>query len=1273
MERIGILEDLCPCGSGNKLTKCCLPKALGLSTANLPATDLKLLRKYFGNYSKKELIATLGGLHLFPENQSHTIRLEVASRIANNLAESRYKEIISKRLKSELNRCLPTLGEIGLMEDPPESLFTENILFHGGNYVVYSGNSISENFALSIFFESISQNRGIFPSDFVLKIEGSSLALLTISDEISRRMNHTRNIETLATWRKGIFLPSDDQVKKAKSAVTFTKTDIDELFSLYGFDSTILNPFILHEKNTAFVENDFQNNLLQIKPLVQIDKGIMVLSPSSIISAIHNFIISISKERNLNCQFIEKYKETLWEHVQHYFDILFFSPSKLDLPQLEENVSIKEAIYTIDYDKVAYVQLIVGNPIIASEINLEDGRTTRIQKAISERDKRVTEWLFNTYGLDENNILHVKVLNAIEGVSTFIFEINSKQLELLMSVEDLKIISELAEFDGLTLWKYAKAAKEVTLSPLNSFLDSFSVYYKNSYSFHLAKHKRNKTEKPVISLLPGSGIDLKSKTIRTLDRHGALIGNPAHYTSVIRRHTNDKIPIYTPDSSLRGEFYQLIEEYNQPIWICPSSKYVNNAINYEFHVLLSQFIDTIAYWVWQLTPSLEHHLAPLGNKPISIEVFVEESSKWYSFEDTEGETNDLDLDFKWKIDNYKIELFIPYSINRLLMKPHNLGERLMLDALMCAFGEMLELAKLTNTLNDSERYIILDKHAPLGSKKKIFSVNSGKHASLDKRFMPNLRTIQDHDVQEQMDWLANILSEKLKINDTYKTKKECTEICNIIVDEYSKKLKVKLSFYHWQDLLQHLILLNEAVCHHRAFNYLMTTTTIQCFKDIKSLVDSNLENVSDLNATALALRTLIEIVAAEPPTGNREISLCEMDELIAISHQLIDWAMISDLIHQEILDFQLHVLESGRIIIKHNSGKTILNSLKKSKLLESYEFAVSDFEDYFTQEIPDPSDNFNEYEIAFKAEFGLSVSELKNIVGLLVDLGFEQQSSSPKLHLSELKTRIKNDLNWNEDLILNAINLLSLKKRILWEKPPVGYNQSDVWPWKYNRRLSYVRKPIIIGLEPKEDPLVFWGTRHVEEAWRYLTNLVFSGRYKINHEGCTGEMKKLVGSIINKNGKYFTLAVKEWFTENTDLMTDSEVPIRPKEIFNSALDLGDIDVLAIDREHNHIYLIECKCINFGRNAQEIANEIERFLGATETESSWVEKHLKREDWIRTNIKSVIQKYKLKDEVFSITALFLISSDIPIRHICKIPMPFVTYPQLIREGISALPK
>lgn len=208
-------DDLCPCGSGKKYKYCCLSKNLNLSS-NLHLHELDLLKEEFKKYNLSELIPKLSGFQLLPENQSHTIRLEIAIQIACSLQNGCGLSIDPIHLRDILNKYLPTDGNIGILEDPPESLFTENIVVYGGNYVVYPGVT-EETFILSALLESIHLNESDFPIDFVLDVWSSALSLLALSNEIAKRAGHCRNMTSSDTWRTDIVSPDESQTQKLTS------------------------------------------------------------------------------------------------------------------------------------------------------------------------------------------------------------------------------------------------------------------------------------------------------------------------------------------------------------------------------------------------------------------------------------------------------------------------------------------------------------------------------------------------------------------------------------------------------------------------------------------------------------------------------------------------------------------------------------------------------------------------------------------------------------------------------------------------------------------------------------------------------------------------------------------------------------------------------------------------------------------------------------------------------------------------------------------------
>jgi hypothetical protein len=387
-------NDPCPCGSGKKYKKCCLDKTQ-LQAMAAPSSELDKLKAEFENYDQSELIATIGGLQLYPENHSKTIRLEVAARVASSIKSVGTKKIELDYLQKILNKYLPADGPIGIMEDPIESLFTENIVFHGGNFIIYPGITDRESFILRTLFQTISHHSEGLSKGFVAGVEAISLSLLTLSNEVSTRMGHSRHMDSPDTWRKDIKIPESNQNSKLSNAVKFTKQEINALLESQGLNFRFLSPFIIPVGEKRIEEEDLMKNPLLVKPFVEMDDNIILAIPGSIIGALRHFIWVTAQKFGLLETLANRFREVVWMSVQQCLRLMFFKPIELDLPAWEGNLPVKEGIYEIDTDKLAYVHLIVDDATNYARDKPHDDmwKLDDLPQKIDGRREAVANWL----------------------------------------------------------------------------------------------------------------------------------------------------------------------------------------------------------------------------------------------------------------------------------------------------------------------------------------------------------------------------------------------------------------------------------------------------------------------------------------------------------------------------------------------------------------------------------------------------------------------------------------------------------------------------------------------------------------------------------------------------------------------------------------------------------------------------------------------------------------------------------------------------------------
>nr|WP_319372521.1 SEC-C domain-containing protein [uncultured Methanobacterium sp.] len=1245
------INQLCPCGSGLKFIKCCG----GALAKSSPLWQLEKLNKSFNKYNKLELVSILGGLQLCPENHSQLFRLETASRIVCKNKNKNNKQIKTKNLFYTLKAILPSNGIIGMQEDPPEGLFTYNIMFPNSNYTVYTGLQHIEPLVLQDLIHVVFHLKDEFPERFMAIIYFSVKSMLTISNEIAKRNGQDPYVSSPDRWRKNIKVPDIDRLHELSNTVIFTEKEIENLTSNH-YDSIF--PFILPLGHQKFKVEDPLKNPLFFSPLVKIDDKIVVALPGMVAGTLRHFILFQSQEFGVKNLLLRGLREKMWFDVNQCLDMMSFEHIPLDLPQWDKNISFEEGIFRIDNDKIAYVLLIMDD---LTGYNLDEPYGTLDSsyhsQLASDRCEFIIKWLTGGNAPNCNEVLTIVIFGQLGRYGSIVIKkLPNNSRTILMTFEELKVIAETKECDNLTLWKFAETLKSFNHPLIGSFLDQYALYLDYHHSFNISDDVRPSSISISAEMSHDLGRAFRIKVANLWDTHAALHRNQPN-VRVFR--IDEDIPIYF--YMVTGE--RLVYGYYQPIWVGMEDESIKKR---ELREKYWTITSTVSYWLWQLTPSLKSHLESLNLNPIHIALTLENPEKWIYVDLIDSTKIPV---FEYNIDDFTIDLKIPSEIIKIVRKADNTADRMIIDELLSAFGSLLETHDLPNSLTKLERQRILDMHVPLGVKKH-FLIYDSENISLNPQNIPKFRKLQEHDIEAELNELVDKLGDKAPPIGVIFDNDTKVKLCDDIVDLYYEKLKLVLRKFDGKLLLKKLIGSNEAICNKRASEKLKIAPLIGCYSDIPSMVKQTIGDFKEIEKIALTTRTLIEIIAAELPKGNQKISMDDMDKLLAITYHIINWGNLRDDINFELYNIDLKILKSGRIGVNVTEIIDMWDPFLKSKTLENVETDFDNFKLYYEPEYNSEEVIMDKIDFAFKDEFGLSLNQIHEFNTILLKIGLEQESPFACLLMSELKSRINKELGWDNKIIQTAIDIFSLKKRKLWEKPPEGFEKSDVWPWRFNRALSYLRRPLILISDPEDKPVVFWGLRHVDEAEKFLINLVMSGRYKTNKDTAE-KMNTLVGKIRDKRGHKFTKKVKNWFEENTSFEIHAEIDIGPNEVLEYNTKLGDIDVLVIDRENKHIFSIECKHIFYGRNPSEIKNEIERFIGKKEGDNSWVNKHFKRHKWLNENINILSSAFELKSDNFQIFSIILTVREIPSTYLRKMILPFISFTNLKREGIDSL--
>lgn len=246
---------------------------------------------------------------------------------------------------------------------------------------------------------------------------------------------------------------------------------------------------------------------------------------------------------------------------------------------------------------------------------------------------------------------------------------------------------------------------------------------------------------------------------------------------------------------------------------------------------------------------------------------------------------------------------------------------------------------------------------------------------------------------------------------------------------------------------------------------------------------------------------------------------------------------------------------------------------------------------------------------------------------------------------------------------------MTLSKRKSVSKAPKGFDDKDILPWRYNRALSYVRRPLLKVTYPGDNQATYhWGFRHTFRSYMQFTNLIDSGKLRVAEKGSIET--NVISYFVERNGKRYRKKVFDWFKQNTDLrVIDYEVKIDIHGHLVADINYGDIDVMVIDDNLKVIYAIECKNTASARVIHEMKTELDSYIGQ-DGQGGHILKHLNRHNWVIEHNKQLI-KYVDSPDAYTFKSLVLTSNIIPAIYLAKnrAALPIYSFQDLRRKGFK----
>lgn len=1261
MKKIG-RNDLCPCGSGKKYKQCCLRKdeakafiaQAAQEALRFSGLEAPKLSAYMESHDCAPLLDYLIALQLNPQNHGKYLRIEHIVQLAvSHLGKSTVRPFFGA-FKALIDEEYP----VDVMEDIPMNMYAETVVFFGGNYLLFPGLSTHVTELFRAMTEAVFHRENVFKDDFREEVKQGFSILLELGNLLAYRAGITEMTRGNENQREKICPPLTNH------SYVISEEMMAEMTRHYGWDKAVLESLLLDKDDPLLLTDNADENPILYRPILHYSGGYYFAGISNQGCAINNFILKTAAKHRCLEELVQQTQLGIWMKIGlSCSDYMHWYPGVAsDL--MNTDAHYYEELFRIDANWLAYVCYAKDT---AKEVSIDGGAGVahwnmdahlKATLASLRKDERTKDFHILTF-----------VLYSSMGEAFSLATNNQQDSDylLLLNAFDFLQLVQTEKWDNMSLLRYARTrdANQCLQNPYNQELDVYSLYKHYGESFYIS----DKATPDVIHIEPNDGCRLIFESKEKLNFHGTPISLNGRIAYIPVQRCLDYACMYKPlGSGINGK---CCESYSVPIWVrCNQQE--KDGVNPTF--ISDTVITAVAYWMDVLRLSLESLVKSSFKKPINIELsFSEDLLSDKELHDELPKPKGKGT-LAVKRTGTGVSVFMDRDFHLSFMGADNGAEREMMQSVI---SELLGLGK-------EDACAIIDKHIPFGPSKMILMMEASNNPMTYPLWLYPPIYVHASTSQMMMDQFPRWMKEKgLGIASSLQTKQEKKDFLHVSIDVLLEKLDERLKGFDAIFLLKRLLNNHDALVFQREQNKILQPAQILCFGESKEKREEFYEDETRLAESGIATRALIEYLAAtQRNTGAVKPGSDDIEGLLAIMSEIVKIGGVCDAIHLDVANHTIEKLESGRYAIIDEDFNDNIGCFAAAHTTESVNQYLDDFDEKMIHlAILDPKKpkEKDEEQIkidqAFEADWGVSYTKILEFLYGCHIIAIKRQTTVLEISDGDLKDEIRKvypDIT-GEDAT-KCLDRLSLDKRADYLTPPAGLSGKDIFPWVYNRELSFLRRPIVRYQLEDDSISCLFGFRSCLMAGLQLTDLMYSGRLK----NVGKSMGDLLGQFEAKKGRAFNEEVRAFLQKIPELAVwTHDVPIKPKSILDADKDYGDIDVMAYNPATNVLYSIECKNTNTAKNVREMKTEMDSYLGRgenpdTDKKRALVLKHLRRHQWLLNNmeqVKSVVGA----TETPTIKSMMLTAAVIPTSYLKRedTPLSILNYPELKLKGLTYL--
>ena len=1144
------------------------------------------------------LVATpLAGLLIRPENHVASKRLEALIHLAAwRCRGSRTPTAVELREWLNVSILQDPLAQ---REDPVEDVFISNLVTWFGNARLFAGTWPDNDYHVQTCLAALSD---LLPRPWASGARRHVIAVLRLSEATADRVGIARN--TLAESQRLQPIEITTAVLESASAnVIFTDAELSAL----GIAPTDLDPFLFTSERADALGNEaLGHTSLERHPLLQFGNHTVVALPTAIGAAVRRYLLDEALAANDLDSFHSKIIDDQVGNV-HSVGARAWGVSPVGAMSIVDPIDTREFVGTFDDGGDVHVVYVP-----------DDLRDTASHGLCNTRvlDARAAERIVRVASARTDHPGHRRGLTLLifGGIGRpFKAELRDVPPDwhvLALPISDFMQLSWDHELSARRAWTFLAqedelARRGLSLVNLSGFINYYGFLRDNDFTIISSDISLSTTR----AYLPTDSVAPLRHDLRTaLDRHAARYSDGTSWVEVQRRTVRPTFgtaaddPVFvSPAHAIARQLLGCVEGARGTWWVGYDAREMDPR-----HIQLASMIwEMTMNWLGPVVRVLEERSEQPPRRPAVFRLRFPDIADLSALS---TEPDDTSEGLRINVDQQHIELSCSAAYLRLFLSKRNIGDKQMVGALLrSAFfwcdtptPSQGELESLVDNILGSQYARFVHITEATSPAEIIYGAVSLPEPSFE---LPEDRAWSRLDLATAAGWTKPPGPVPISAAPT---------LWRSAVEVLWHRIRARLLKLERRSVIEAAVL-NVASIQKDRMDWRVSAAAMQAMHDNLGDVvqEANMREAVRV-VSALASRVIAEMaLCTSPVDGGDSCGPLRLGIADCGRGTLLGCAAQSDALHYDLTQSGPVVHKNGSFGVDPSIGEMIgpFWAAHSTRLFRE----AADQYDLDHMEASLGPEDIAPFDRAFQAEFGISMAQYGDFLEQFTHELVTQGNAHSWVPRRDVLDRLREVGAARPE---HALAALSLGPRSRWdEQHPSGAERRDWYPWRYGRRLSLLRRPLVSLTEAPDSEVLIMPTL-LDTALQYLFE-ARSGRLP-QRLFDSDEMQYWIGEAANRNGHAFNSQVA---TKLAQLRWKVRVELSLTELGGGSA-LGDIDVLAW-RPEGSVYVIECKRLMLDRTVGEIGERLRQYVTIAESgRRTEIQKHLDRLAYLTANLDEV---------------------------------------------------